>query len=169
MVSYIPGGNFAKLYSCFLITASCWGGSDHRPSRLAGCLLSGLLCCEWFTHTCVFSPRRLRGLFLLLESLEASEGLSLPSKDAAWQGLPPPVCPMHHLASADAPALTATPAASGQRAGWSVGFLLQIVKKSAWEEVLADSRTSLKGKITTRLEKLNFVSSGRDTLSHVRT
>lgn len=156
MVSYIPGGNFAKLYSCFFITASCWGGSDHRPSAsLAACFLaysvvSGLLIHVPFllgdSQRPVSAAGKFRGLRRSVTSLQGR----------CLQGLPPPVCPRHHLASADAPALTATPAASGQRAGWSVGFLLQIVKKSAWEEVLADSRTSLKGEITTRLEKLNL-------------
>lgn len=37
-----------------------------------------------------------------------------------------------------------------------MGFSLRTVKGLAWEEVWADSRTSLKGKITARLEKLDL-------------
>lgn len=59
---------------------------------------------------------------------------------------PPPVDPKHHSVSAAAPELTATPAASEPRAGWSVGLWLQTVKGLASEGVWADSRTSLKEK-----------------------
>lgn len=37
-----------------------------------------------------------------------------------------------------------------------MGFSLRTVKGLAWEEVWADSRTSLKRKITARLEKLDL-------------
>jgi hypothetical protein len=59
--------------------------------------------------------------------------------------------------------LTAILVASGQRADWFVGFLLQIVRGLAWEEVWDDSKIFLKWKIITRLEKLVFVSLQRNS------
>lgn len=182
VISSTPGGNFAvmllildhspvlrRVSSQTVLSQTDWLlACFQQPGATAYSFVSGFLTRVSF----LLGGLKDRILAHIAHIKKASEGLSFdkcpwPLEIALGRTSPPPVYPRHRSASVAAPVLTATPAASGRRAGWSVGFLLQIVKGLAWEEVWADSGTSLKGK-TTRSEKL-VLSVHKQKLPYVWT